>query len=248
MLFKKEKHHKKDDSTISMYLACEKSWVYEMLMLTAGIMGVYTFVLRGRVFCNAQTANFVMMAVAFGEGNWENGFYYLIPITAYCVGALLSELLPNLVKKIGLLRWDTYLIGFEIIVLFLVGCLPFSVPNQIVQVSINFIASMQYNTFRQAEGIPMATTFCTNHVRQIGIGIAKYIYKKDNVAIRKSLIHLKMIGFFFVGGIAATILCHLIKEKAIWLTLVPMISIFISLIYADLFSERDKLQEKPHGH
>ena len=32
---------------------------------------------------------------------------------------------------------------------------------------------MQYNTFRQAQGVPMATTFCTNHLRQIGIAIVK---------------------------------------------------------------------------
>lgn len=248
MLSKKQNQHTKDDITLSTYLACEKSWVFEMLMLTAGIMGAYTFVLRGGVFCNAQTANFVMMAVAFGEGSWEHGFYYLIPITAYCSGALLSELLPNPIKKFGLLRWDTYLIGFEIIVLFIMGCLPLSVPDQIVQVSINFIASMQYNTFRQAEGIPMATTFCTNHVRQVGVGIAKYIQKRDKAALLKGFTHFKMIIFFFIGGVAVTALCHIIKEKAIWLALVPMTIIFITLVYADLVSERDKLQEKPHGH
>ena len=48
------------------FLACERKEVFLLLMFGAGMMGAYTFILRGGVFCNAQTANFVMMAVALG--------------------------------------------------------------------------------------------------------------------------------------------------------------------------------------
>jgi uncharacterized membrane protein YoaK (UPF0700 family) len=233
---------------ISTYLTCERRWVFELLMLCAGMMGAYTFVLRGGVFCNAQTANFVMMAVELGQGHWMKGIYYLIPATAYCAGALISEVLPTPVKRMRVFRWDTYLIGFEMIVLIILGFIPVSAPHQITQVSINFIASMQYNTFRQAEGIPMATTFCTNHLRQLGIGIAKYIRKRDTLALRKGLKHLKMIVYFFAGGVMMSYLCGRIVEKAIWMAAVPLLIIFSMLAYADLVSERDKLEEKPHGH
>ena len=148
------------------YLACERREVFILLMFAAGMMGAYTFILRGGVFCNAQTANFVMMGVSLGTGKFSQGLYYLIPITAYFAGTILSELLPNPVKRIHLFRWDTYLVAFEIFVLFIVGWIPLTVNHHVVQVMINFIASMQYNTFRQAESIPMATTFCTNHLRQ----------------------------------------------------------------------------------
>lgn len=248
MLEKKKIHSSECHAELSNYLTCERSWVFELLMLCAGMMGAYTFVLRGGVFCNAQTANFVMMAAAFGQGRWSAGFYFLIPVTAYFTGTIISEIAPNPVKKFGLLRWDTYLIGFEAIVLLIVGLLPLSVPNQIVQITINFIASMQYNTFRQAEGVPMATTFCTNHVRQFGVGIAKYIRKKDKTALLKGFKHCKMILFFFAGGISVSILSNFIQEKSIWIALVPMLIIFAILTYADLNYEREKLREKPKGH
>ena len=74
-----------------------------------------------------------------------------------------------------MIRWDTLLIGVEILVVIFLGFIPDSFPVQISQVAINFIASMQFNTFRQAQGTPMATTFATNHIRQIGIGLAKEI-------------------------------------------------------------------------
>ena len=155
---------KKDD----YYLACEKYYIYELLILVGGMMGAYTYLVRGGVFCNAQTANVLMMALALGRGEWSRGLYYLIPFTAYLLGAMVSEALPTGIRHRRMLRWDTLLIGFEILVLLLMGLVPPSWPVQIVQVSINFIASMQYNTFRQAEGIPMSTTFITNHVRQMG--------------------------------------------------------------------------------
>ena len=76
------------------------------------------------------------------------------------------------------------------------GFVPLSAPVQISQVAINFIASMQYNTFRQAEGIPMATTFATNHIRQIGVGLAKavrHLRTGDRSHRTKLLQHFEML-------------------------------------------------------
>ena len=53
------------DSEKQIYLTCEKYYIFELLIFAAGMMGAYTFNLRGGVFCNAQTANVVLMALAF---------------------------------------------------------------------------------------------------------------------------------------------------------------------------------------
>lgn len=230
------------------YLVCEQKLIYTLLMASAGMMGAYTYVLRGGVFCNAQTANVVVMAVRFGQGDWLGGLYFLIPIFAYLLGAFVSEILPSPVKKLGFLRWDTYLIIFEAAVLFLLGFIPLSAPHQIVQVIVNFIASMQYNTFRQAEGIPMATTFCTNHIRQIGVGLAKAVRKGDGVALRRGLIHAGMVSAFFLGAALLTALCGVLAQRAVWLTLVPMGIVLAKLIRADLGQEHGMLDRKPSGH
>ncbi len=230
------------------YLTCERRGVFILLMLSAGMMGAYTYNLRGGVFCNAQTANIVLMSMAFGKGNFRAGIYYLIPITAYLGGAFVSEILPNPIKRLGLLRWDTCLIGFEIAVLFLIGWLPFSVSDRVVQVMINFICSMQYNTFRQAEGIPMATTFCTNHVRQLGISAANYVKHRETASLKRGGAHLVMIAAFFTGGAVLTALCGVLQEKAIWLAIPPLLADFLLLAHADLFQEHALLARKPQGH
>ena len=138
------------------FLMCERRWVYHVLIVVAGLLGAYTYLLRGNVFCNAQTGNVVLMGLALGSGKWSEAVYYLIPISAYLMGAFLSELAPNPIKHRLPIRWDTLLIAIEMLVSLALGFVPLSAPVQISQVAINFIASMQYNTFRQAEGIPMA--------------------------------------------------------------------------------------------
>ncbi|MCD8124886.1 MAG: DUF1275 domain-containing protein [Lachnospiraceae bacterium] len=230
------------------YLTCERRGVFQLLMVSGGMMGAYTYMLRGGVFCNAQTANFVLMAMALGQGNWSGGLYYLIPISAYVAGAFVSELLPVTVRKIGLLRWDTYLIGAEILVLFAISFIPLTVTDRVVQVLINFICSMQYNTFRQAEGIPMATTFCTNHVRQIGICLAKYAKHRETAVLRRSVTHLTMVACFLGGAIVLTALCAILQERAIWIAILPLLVDFLLLAHADIFQEKDQLDQPPGGH
>lgn len=230
------------------YLTCERNSVFRLLMLSAGMMGAFTFVWRGGVFCNAQTANLVLMAVAFGQRRWLDGLYLIIPISAYLLGAIISEILPSPLRHFGFLRWDTYLVGFEIIVLIVIGFLPMSVPDQVVQVSINFIASMQYNTFRRSEGTPMATTFCTNHIRQAGVGIAKLLRHHDREAFREGLKHFIMLCAFFSGAAAMTVMVGFAGEMAIWLAAVPLVVTFIMMAHADLSFEHNELDHKPMGH
>lgn len=230
------------------YLECEKGWVFTTLMFIGGFYGTFTYSIRGGVFCNAQTANFVLCAMALGNGRWSQATYYLIPMSAYLLGTIVSEAIPNPVKRYYLIRWDTLLILIEMILVVILGFLPESTPYQVSQIIINFICSMQYNTFRQANGIPMATTFCTNHIRQVGVSIVKVLKKHNPSAKIRLWNHVKMILVFVLGGILGVILCHLFVAKAIWFTLIPLGIIFIRLLYADLKKEKGLMDQVPHGH
>lgn len=231
------------------FLECEKRHVFLLLMFVGGFYGAFTYSIRGGVFCNAQTANFVMLAMSFGTGNWQKGLYYFVPISAYLLGTIVSEALPNPIKKHHLFRWDTILIGIEIAAVLFLGFLPESAPFQITQITINVITSMQYNTFRQARGIPMATTFCTNHVRQLGIHIVKaYKHRKDQSVRSRAFLHLGMLAIFALGGMISAYLCTVFQGKAIWFTLLPLGFIFIQLVYADLYKEKEVFDRIPKGH
>ena len=234
------------------YLICERDWVYFTLIAVAGFWGAYTYLLRGNVFCNAQTSNVVLMGLALGSAHWGKALYYLIPISAYILGAFVSELVPNPIKHHFFIRWDTLLIAIEIVAVLGLGLIPESAPVQISQVLINFLASMQYNTFRQAEGVSVATTFVSNHVRQIGVGLAtelRHRHSEEKPHRKKLATHFGMLAFFTIGAVVGTMFCHLLVGKAIWITALPLGVVFVTLLHADLTTEKDLVEEqKPSGH
>ena len=236
------------NAKIKEYLACERWGVYILLMVVGGFYGAFTYNIRGGVFCNAQTGNFVLAAIALGNMQWSKALYYVIPITAYFAGAFLSETLGLSIKRFHLIRWDTLLVLFEIVAVIVLAFLPENAPYQITQVTFNFICSMQYNTFRQAQNVPMATTFCTNHLRQAGIALTRALRHHDSSFIKRMLCHFGMIGIFMIGAISATILCRFFRGKALLFTLIPLTIVAVDLLLADLTEEKDMLDRVPGGH
>lgn len=233
----------------SILLECEKLWIYLLLMAAGGYLGAFTYTLRGGVFCNAQTANVVLLSMALGNGQWSKALYYLIPISAYMLGAVVSELLPKRVRRLHFLRWDTLLVGLEALVILLLGFLPDAWPFQITQVTVNFICSMQYNTFRQAEHVPMATTFCTNHIRQAGVFLTKWLRHRDEPAHRRRfMMHVLMLLAFAGGGVLSAFVCRFFGGRSVWGAAVLMLIVFSDLAHADLTKEKELMHLKPSGH
>jgi uncharacterized membrane protein YoaK (UPF0700 family) len=240
----------KNKSARNEYLECEKWWVFALMMLVGGYFGAFTYSIRGGVFCNAQTANFVLFAMALGSGNWKEASYYLIPMSAYFMGAFISESVAYQIKRLKLIRWDTLFVIIEMIIVVLLGLLPESAPYQITQVLINLICSMQYNTFRQAQGVPMATTFCTNHLRQVGIALCKTLRHRGEGKeyYRRVFEHFGMLCVFVIGGVCATVLCKMLLGKALLVALIPLGIVLADLLYADIKKEKGKLDLTPRGH
>ena len=231
------------------FLECERMWVFAVLICAGGYLGAFTYSIRGGVFCNAQSANFVLFSMAVGNLNFKKALYYFIPMSAYLLGAIISEICATTNRKHKVFRWETICVGLEMIVIIILGFLPETVPYQISQVTINFICSMQYNTFRQAQNIPMATVFCTNHLRQTGIHIVKWMKRKeDSASMRRALSHVGMLFMFVVGGIISTVLCKYFLGKAIWGAAILMLVVFVDLMKADLKKEKLILDEVLEEH
>lgn len=230
------------------YLQCERKSTFFAMTMVAGFFGAYTYLLRGGVFCNAQTGNIVLLGMALGSMNWSRALYLLIPISAYIGGAIVSEYLDLRLTQFGRLRWDTVLVGFECLVVAVLGLLPEETPDQVCQVALNFICSMQFNTFRQAEGLPGTTTFCTNHIRLIGVHLVKDIRDGDRSSRARWKFHLTMILTFLAGCVISTAACHFFKYRTILGAAAVLAIVFARLCYADLTTERSRHSDLPRGH
>lgn len=231
------------------YLKCEKWYIFLLLITVGGFYGGYTYAQKGGIFCNAQTANIVLFGMALGKQDWGQVLYLLIPISAYFLGTMVSEYTALKIKKLHFLRWDTVLVGIEMMAVLIMGLLPSTVPDQVFQVTINFICAMQFNTFRQAENIPMATTFVTNHVRQTGSYLVRWLRKKDEKTyLFRSMRHFFMIAMFVIGAMLATMLCVCFHDQAILFALIVLGFVFVDLVRADLIEEKELLNKVPGGH
>lgn len=217
------------------YPEYEKRWIFALLIFVAGFYGAYTLSVRGGVFCNGQTGNLALMGVALGNGNWGKAVYYLIPIGSYFLGIAVSEIIPRQIRCFHL-RWDTLLTMIEMLLVAMMGFIPATAPHQICQVTINFICAMQYNTFRRAEGLSMATTFCVNHIRVVGISISRLLLRRDTNgdAAQKLRAHGVMLGCFMLGAVTAGALCQFFSVHAIWFALIPLAILAVDLLMADL--------------
>ena len=118
-----------EQTSEKQYLECERWWTLAFLMYVGGFFGGYTYSVRGGIFCNAQTANFVLLAMALGSGDWAQARYLCIPITAYFLGAVVSEAVAGTLRKHHRIRWDTLLILIEMLVVLILGFIPDSAPD-----------------------------------------------------------------------------------------------------------------------
>ena len=199
------------------YRVVEKLWFFALLMFAGGFYGGYTFSLRGKVFANAQTANLVMMMLSFGNGDWKKGFYAFVPLTAYIVGVCMAEFVSGKMNQKNKSLFEEKLLLFEAFVSFAIGLMPSSVPDRVPQVALSFICAMQFTAFRQAEGVNMATTFCTAHVRQLGVNLVKALRDKNENAAVLFRGHAVMLLSFCLGAFMAVFLSHIFSYYCIWL-------------------------------
>ncbi len=209
----------------------ESYFVTGLLMWTGGFLEAYTYLLKGGVFANAQTGNLALLGLALAQRDWMQAVDCIIPVIAYIIGIWLTLHMPKHLRK-GL-RWETIFVLLEILVLFLVGCLPASVPFAASTVAVSFVCAMQYNTFTKAHDIPMATTFCTNNLRQAVIHFYKAKHH-DSEAARKAWFFVRHLLWFVAGALIGGILCGIMAERSIWVNAAALIPAAGIMVYADV--------------
>ena len=187
-----------------------------LLSMVGGFLEAYTFLLRGGVFCNAQTGNIVLMTISMVQGDWTRALYYPIPIAAFFLGILLTAAMRRRLSGARLIAWEHWLLLIEIALLFLVGFLPQGRPDPAANVVVSFICSMQYNTFRQAQGDPYASTFCTNNLRLAAENLYRRAKDGDRDAGRRCARYLRFILCFCLGPVLGVLLAAPLGVHSIW--------------------------------
>jgi len=174
-----------------------------ILSLSGGFQDAYTYVLRDKVFANAQTGNIVLMSQHFMSGEWAAGARYLFPVLAFALGIIASEQIGHRFKLSKKLHWRQIVLLLEVIVLMSVAFIPESL-NTLANVIVSFSCAMQVQAFRKVHGYAYASTMCIGNLRSGTESLSVFLREHNKESLVKALHYYGIIFLFAIGaGIGA---------------------------------------------
>ena len=189
-----------------------------LLAIVGGFLDAYTFICRGGVFANAQTGNIVLVGIDAAQGNFVQASMALLPILAFILGIIVTEKIKDF--KFPSSASATYseqiIIIIEILVLFIVGFIPATMPHAFATLSISFVSSVQIASFSKLIDSPYSTTMCTGNLRTASQAAYRAFVKKDNSSTLKTTRYIIIIFSFIIGACFSGFLTLFFGVKSIW--------------------------------
>jgi uncharacterized membrane protein YoaK (UPF0700 family) len=192
-------------------------WFALLLTLANGFLDAHTYLARGGVFANVQTANVIFGAIDTSKREWVLALAHLWPLLAFIAGVgLASFIKAGRVERIvpKPLRWT---MAVQAVALAIIGFVPASVPHSYVTVPISFLAAMQIGLFRNIRELvylPVATT--GNLMRFVEAGYDGFV-EKHAESRRAFGVYGTLILAFAVGALIGAIASRAWGVHAIWL-------------------------------
>lgn len=197
-----------------------------LISSASGFLDAYTFLVRGGVFANAQTGNVVLMAVNLARENWWQAQAHLWPILAFVAGVAigthvkrgrLDSVLPHPI------RWT---VGFQVLVLVVIGFVPQSVPPSLVTIPIAFIAALQLELFRTIGNLNyMAIATTGNLARWVEAAYGRVAREPGSGPGFRT--YTFVISAFAGGAIVGAVASQALQERASW---IPAVLIGVTLL------------------
>ncbi|WP_396335384.1 YoaK family protein [Clostridium sp.] len=189
-----------------------------LLAIVGGFLDAYTFICRGGVFANAETGNIVLVALGITNRNYKNVFMAALPIFAFVVGVIVTEIIreKSIKNYSESARAEKFILIIEAIVLFIIGFIPDTAPHIFVTTTISFVSSVQISSFRRLVDSPYSTTMCTGNLRTASQAVYLAITKNDGVAFARAIRYIIVIVSFLVGASLGGILTVNFGVKSIW--------------------------------
>lgn len=210
-----------------------------LLSFSGGFTDAYTYLLRGQMFATMQTGNLLLLLwrIVQGEGTF---WYYLIPIGAFFLGALVSGILRYRAEGRMRTGWKKYILLAEFLIVFAVGWIPETSNFFAANALVSFMAALQLNTFQSFGRFPSVTTMCTGNLRACSDSLAAAMVKKDAGFLRSAGGFLFLIVGFMLGagaGFASSLSAGI---RAIWILMGAYAVAFVLLLIADRLTEKEK--------
>ena len=215
----------------------ESFYTVIFLSLSGGLQDAYTYLFRGGVFANAQTGNIVLLSVRLFEGDLRSAGRYLVPLLAFSLGVMVSELARWHFRG-RTLHWRQLVVLGEIALLFLVGFLP-SRLDMLANTLVSFSCAMQVQAFRKVDGYAFASTMCVGNLRSGVESLCAWGRTKSPESRRKAGRYFGVILLFALGAGLGSLSLGWWGARAIWFSCVLLAVSFLLMFI------REDLEEDP---
>lgn len=186
-----------------------------LLALSGGLMDAYSYLARDHVFANAQTGNILLFGVHLSQGEYQISLHYLFPVLAFGLGIFIAEYIH--LKFETKMHWRQNTILLEILILFIVGCIPFS-HNLLANSLTSMACGLQVQSFRKLHGKGFATTMCIGNLRTGTHELCTYICSKDKIHLYNTFLYYFVIITFVFGAILGNFSISHLGQHAIWIS------------------------------
>ncbi len=192
-------------------------WFAVLLTLTNGFLDAHTYIARGHVFANVQTANVIFFAIHVSERQFSAALAHLWPLLAFIAGMLMaSHIKSGRMEQIvpHSLRWA---IGVQAVVLGIIGFVPASVNHSFVTVPISFLAAVQIGLFRNVGDLAYLPVATTGNLMRFMESAYDRVIEKRAEAQRAMVVYGTLIVAFACGALTGAISTEAFGVHAIWL-------------------------------
>lgn len=201
------------------------------ITLAGGFQDAYSYLMRGKVFANAQTGNIVLLFKNIVDLNFKGAVAYLIPVLSFAFGIYVAVRFEDAIEK-KILHWRQYIVAFEIIIMILVSFIPENLNNH-ANALLSFSCAMQVYAFKKIYGLSFATTMCIGNLRSATENLSKYHITKDRTYLEKSKKYYTVIFIFGMGAALGYISSDFFGLKSILLAASLLTISFIILFFED---------------
>ena len=201
------------------------------ITLAGGFQDAYSYLMRGKVFANAQTGNIVLLFKNIVDLNFKGAVAYLIPVLSFAFGIYVAVRFEDAIEK-RILHWRQYIVVFEIIIMILVSFIPENL-NNLANALLSFSCAMQVYAFKKIYGLSFATTMCIGNLRSATENLSKYHITKNRTYLENSKKYYTVIFIFGMGAALGYISSDFFGLKSILLAASLLTISFIILFFED---------------
>ncbi len=201
-----------------------------ILAFSGGFQDAYTYIVRDKVFANAQTGNIVLMSTYLMEGHLARGLKYLFPLLSFVSGIFIADIVKSKYKNAKALHWRQGIVLAEIAIMIVVGFLPQN-TNTLASCMISFSCALQLYSFQKVHKNPYASTMCIGNMKSGTTAFAAFLRSRDKQDLFKAFDYMAVVFTFACGAGIGGNFSQLFGEVTIWTSAVLL---FVSFLIMDL--------------